>query len=95
LRIADYSTEKFMGTKEQCDRYSTEMARRFEDFTKWAIENWPHTDMPLTSSDFSESRKEIGQILGPRLMEGRTDFPELPSDENSPRYVQTTPAPWP
>lgn len=84
-----------MATKEQCDRYATEMAHRFEDLVKWAIETWPNKDTPLLSSDFSESRKEIGLILGPRLSEGRTDLPEFPGDDDSAQYVQTTPAPWP
>ena len=84
-----------MATKEQCDRFANEMAHRFEDLTKWAIENWPNKDTPLLSSDFSESRKEIGQILGPRLSEGRTDLHEPTSEDSSPQYVQTTPAPWP
>ena len=84
-----------MTTKEQCDQFANEMARRFEDLVKWATENWPDQDMPLLSSDFSESRKEIGQILGPRVGEGRTDLPELPGGDDSAPYVQTTPAPWP
>jgi hypothetical protein len=84
-----------MANKEQCDRFANEMARRFEDLVKWATENWPNKDTPLLSSDFSESRKEIGQILGPRLSEGRTDLPELPGENRSEDYVQTTPAPWP
>jgi hypothetical protein len=83
-----------MASKEECDRYAIEMARRFEEFTKWAVENWPVKDAPLQSFDFSESRKEIGQILGPRLLEGRTDLPESPS-EDSARYRQINPTPWP
>lgn len=84
-----------MATKEQSDQFANEMARRFEDLVKWATENWPDQDTPLLSADFSESRKEIGQILGPRLSEGRTDLPELPGEDDSAQYVQTTPAPWP
>jgi hypothetical protein len=84
-----------MANKEECDRFANEMAHRFEEFTNWAIENWPNKNTPLLSSDFSESRKEIGQILGPRLSEGRTDLPESPSEDSSTQYVQTNPAPWP
>lgn len=83
-----------MASKEQCDRFAAEMAHRFEEFTAWAVEHWPHKDMPLLSSDFAESRKEIGQILGSRLSEGRTDLAE-PSGDDAARFVQTTPAPWP
>ncbi len=84
-----------MADKEQCDRFANELAHRFEDLVKWATENWPDKNIPLMSADFSESRKEIGQILGPRLSESRTDFPESPSEDSSAQYVQTTPAPWP
>ena len=84
-----------MADKEQCDRFANEMAQRFEELVKWATQNWPHPDIPLQSSDFSESRKEIGQILGPRLSEGRTDLQESPSADDSAQYVQMTPAPWP
>lgn len=84
-----------MASKEECDRFADEMAHRFEDLVQWAIENWPNKNTPLLSSDFSESRKEIGLILGPRLTEARTDLPELPDEGNATPYVQTTPAPWP
>lgn len=84
-----------MATKEQCDQFSTEMARRFEEFTRWSIENWPNKSTPLMSSDFSESRKEIGRILGNRLNEGRSDLAPPQSDTNDNQFVQMTPAPWP
>jgi hypothetical protein len=84
-----------MADKEQCDKFADEMARRFEDFTQWAIDNWPNKDFPLLQSDFSESRKEIGHILGARLSESQEAPPPSPAAENSPRYINMNPAPWP
>lgn len=83
-----------MATKEQCDRYADEMAARFEAFTKWAVENWPNKDAPLMSSDFAESRKEIGLILGSRLSEAQTETPSERSGDDT-QYIHVNPAPWP
>ncbi len=84
-----------MASKEQCDRFATEMAHRFEEFTTWAVEHWPNKDTPLLSSDFAESRKEIGHILGSRLNEGRSDLTEPSGNDDGGQFVQMTPAPWP
>ena len=51
-----------MKNKEQCDQFAVEMAGRFEDFAKWAIEHWPSGGYPLLQSDFSESRKEVARL---------------------------------
>ncbi len=83
-----------MATKEQCDRYADEVAARFEAFARWAIENWPNKDAPLMSSDFAESRKEIGLILGSRLSEAQTETPSMRKGDHR-QYVQMNPAPWP
>lgn len=88
-----------MANNQDCDQYATQLARRFEDFTKWAIENWPVKDVPLIDSDFSESRRELQHILGERLHEA--DVSENPSSEmqskndGSIQYVNSNPAPWP
>lgn len=84
-----------MTNKEQCDKFASEMAQRFEDFVKWTIENWPDKEHPLLQSDFSESRKEIGHVLGVKLNEGQTSASPSPSAENSAQYVNVNPAPWP
>ncbi len=84
-----------MANKEQCDRFAVEMAGRFEDFAKWAIENWPNSDYPLLQSDFSEARKEIGRILGGRLNESQTNKPASDGAGSSDQYVNMNPAPWP
>lgn len=84
-----------MATKAECDKYAAELAQKFEDLTKWAIENWPKPEFPLLDSDFSASRREIGQILGPKLGDGdETD--SAPSGEQEPKqYVDMNPMPWP
>ncbi|MDB5764671.1 MAG: hypothetical protein JWQ21_3666 [Herminiimonas sp.] len=84
-----------MADKQASDRFAAEMAARFDDFTKWAIENWPNKDLPLLQSDFSESRKEIALMLGGRLSEGQTAGPGAPPAEDSGQYVNMNPAPWP
>jgi hypothetical protein len=61
-----------MASKEQCDRYAAELVARFDDLTRWAIANWPRADFPLMQSDFSEARKEISRIIGPKLGDGDT-----------------------
>lgn len=83
-----------MATKEECDRYAEELAARFEAFTRWAIENWPGKETPLMSSDFAESRKEVGMILGSRLSEAQTETPSM-RNGNHQQYVHVNPAPWP
>jgi hypothetical protein len=83
-----------MATKEQCDQYADDVAAKFEAFTQWAIENWPHRDYPLMQSDFAESRKEIGLILGNRLREVQNGS-DSRSTKDQKQYVHVNPAPWP
>jgi hypothetical protein len=80
-----------MADKQDTDLYATELARRFEELTQWAIEHWPYPSSPLTSSDFEASRKEFGALLGARLSEAG-QVPEPPEQQ---QYVQVNPAPWP
>lgn len=83
-----------MATKAECDQYAVELAQKFEDLTKWAIQNWPKPEFPLLQSDFDASRKEIGQILGPKLGEGEGEESTSPSNEPK-QYVDMNPMPWP
>jgi hypothetical protein len=84
-----------MSSKEQRDKFADETAQRFEDFVKWTIENWPDQEHPLLQSDFSESRQELGHILGVKLSEAQAGAPSPQSDDNSAQYVNVNPAPWP
>jgi hypothetical protein len=83
-----------MASKEECDNYAAELTNRFEQFTMWAMENWPRKEFPLMSSDFSESRKEIAQIVGPKLGEGDSNPPDSRKDDSAP-FLDVTPMPWP
>lgn len=94
-----------MASKAEHDRYAQELNHRFEDFTRWAIVNWPDKRFPLVESDFRESRRELAQIAGPKLGEGEpgeveverpsagNTAPGIPVDAK--QFVDVTPAPWP
>jgi hypothetical protein len=94
-----------MASKEEHDRYAQELTRRFEDFMRWAIANWPDKRFPLLESDFRESKRELAQIAGPKLGEGESGSheagqartgntaPGIPVDAK--QFVDVTPAPWP
>jgi hypothetical protein len=84
-----------MASKKECDIYAAKVAQRFDEFTKWAIENWPNKEFPLVASDFSESRRELGEILGPKLSEGEDAAPEKQNENDSGQYVNVNPMPWP
>lgn len=95
-----------MASKQEHDRYAAELTRRFEEFTRWAISNWPDKRFPLVQSDFRASRREIAEIAGPKLGEGEPEHVEAGSStghENTapgipvgmPQFVDVTPAPWP
>jgi hypothetical protein len=75
-------------------KYADEVVRRFEEFTSWAIANWPQKNYPLMPSDFAESRREISVILGRRLQEGEDSAAPTP-EQGGPQYTDVTPAPWP
>lgn len=86
-----------MADKEACDRYATELARRFDEFTQWARDNWPIETAPLLNSDFDASRKELQSILGEKLQQGQDQdsATESPPNDGSIQYVNINPAPWP
>jgi hypothetical protein len=84
-----------MATKEQCDKYAAELTERFEELTKWAMQNWPKKESPLLSSDFSESRREIAQLVGPQLGDCDTDTPPSAQGDNAAPFVDMNPMPWP
>lgn len=79
---------------DTAEKYASELVRRFEEFTSWAIANWPEKNYPLMASDFAESRREISQILGRKLHEGESAPAPTPLQDNAP-YIDTNPTPWP
>ncbi len=86
-----------MAGKEECDRYAQELARRFDEFTQWAQDNWPISSAPLLASDFDASRMELQEILGKKLQQGQEQdaYTEAPPNDGSIQFVNSNPAPWP
>jgi len=84
-----------MASKEECDRYAAELTQRFEELARWAIANWPKKDFPLLRSDFSESRREIGEIVGSRLGEANDDAAAPDRRRGPDQYIDMNPMPWP
>lgn len=82
-----------MPTPQECNAYASEVARRFEEFSQWAIDNWPDKSYPLMSSDFAQARQEIGLLLGSRLRDGPSSG--SPATDETAQYRDVTPAPWP
>jgi hypothetical protein len=83
-----------MASKAECDKYAAQLAQRFEEYTRWAMEHWPNKDFPLLASDFSQSRRELSEILGPKLSIGE-DPSDPPGNSEAGQYRDVTPAPWP
>jgi hypothetical protein len=84
-----------MASKEECDRYAAQLAQRFEEYTKWAIANWPNEEFPLLASDFAQSRQELSDILGPKLAAGETRRPDQDDNAGDGQYRDVNPMPWP
>lgn len=85
-----------MASKAECDKYAAELTQRFEELTKWAIVNWPRKEFPLLASDFTESRREIAGIIGPKLGDGDTEsLPASAANADDGQYRDVNPMPWP
>ena len=86
-----------MASKEECDRYAAELTHRFDEFVKWALSNWPKPEFPLLLSDFTASRREISQIVGPKLGDGdESDTGPRPAFGNGDaQFRDVNPMPWP
>jgi hypothetical protein len=84
-----------MTEKERYDQYAAEAVKRFEDFTQWAIANWPNKNFPLMQSDFNQGRRELSQIVGSKLGEGPPSPPAAHQANDASQYIETHPAPWP
>jgi hypothetical protein len=84
-----------MASKQECDQYAAELTERFEQLTQWAMENWPNKEFPLLRSDFTESRKELAQIAGPKLGDCDTDTSPPAKGDDAPPFIDMNPMPWP
>lgn len=83
-----------MASKQECDDYAARLTQRFDAYVQWAIDNWPNKEFPLLESDFAESRRELGEILGPKLSKGEQQ-PSGGAPDDSGQYRDVTPMPWP
>lgn len=94
-----------MPSKSEYDAYAQEVNRRFEEWVSWTIEHWPRTSQPLMESDFVAARRELSELLGPRLGEPGLgegarpgdrvpDPPGLAPDKDR-QYRDMNPMPWP
>jgi len=86
-----------MASKEQCDKYAAELTHRFDELVRWAIANWPKPEFPLLSSDFTQSRREISQIIGPKLGDSdeHGDPPGPAFGNGGGQFRDMNPMPWP
>lgn len=84
-----------MTTKEEYDQYAAELNQRFEAMMTWAIQHWPKKNFPLMQSDFSEARREIAHIIGPKLGDGDDESQEAKRRKNQTPFIDIKPMPWP
>lgn len=84
-----------MASKEECDRYAAELTRRFDGLVQWALANWPKSEYPLLSSDFTESRREISQIAGRKLGEAEDSTLGPKFGDEDRQFRDVNPMPWP
>ena len=81
-----------MASKQECDKFASELERRFQEVMQWAIENFPDQGEPLSASDFADVRKELSRI---GALAGRPAKREPEPSEGGPQYRSLNPAPWP
>lgn len=84
-----------MSDANQADQFAAELTQRFEDWTQWAIQHWPHHDFPLMTSDFAQSRRELNSILGAKLDAGQQSATSNQGPDESGQYIDSNPMPWP
>ena len=75
-------------------QFVNELWQRFEELQRWAEDNWPDKENPLSSADFVESRKEILGLRNPAQAPGGPPADREP-EQGGAQYVNLNPAPWP
>ena len=75
--------------------FSTELKRRFDELSAWAIANSPDPTSPLKRTDFEVCRKEIERLADRDLDMGERNATIPEPSENGPQYVNMNPTPWP
>lgn len=83
-----------MINEESRRQFVSELWQRFEELQKWAEENWPDQENPLSSADFVESRKEILGIRNPAQAPAGPVAGREP-EQGGAQYENLNPTPWP
>lgn len=81
-------------------QFVNELWQRYEELQRWAEENWPDKENPLSSADFVETRKELLGLRNPAQAPGRPASASAGGDAREPeqggaQYIDVNPTPWP
>ncbi|MYM87219.1 hypothetical protein GTP81_18180 [Rugamonas sp. FT107W] len=81
-------------------QFVSELWQRYEELQRWAEENWPDKEHPLSSADFVETRKELLGLRNPAQAPGRPASAGASGDAREPeqggaQYIDVNPTPWP
>jgi len=74
-------------------QFSEEFARRFNEFTQWAIDSRPDKSQPLDLSDFREFRMQMEEIV--TGVDSAHHRKSAEPEQGGNQYRQVTPTPWP
>ena len=76
--------------------FAGELERRFDELQAWTLENWPVTETrPLPSEVASLLTSARRRILSAMPIDSATNQQVPEPADGGPRYISTTPAPWP
>lgn len=84
-----------MATNDEYAQFGIEMKRHFEEFTAWAIANWPDKSAPLSNADFDIVRKKIASLADHNIDIAEHVAATPDPSESGPQYINVTPNPWP
>jgi hypothetical protein len=78
--------------------FAAELMARFEDFTAWAVDNWPKEgnggNYAPSQADFAAARKNVERLCGMHDP-ARVQADEPAPEDGGEQYVSINPAPWP
>lgn len=74
-----------------CEDYAKELTTRFKQLRRWAIDNWPLPNTPLSKADFNAAESDIRLLLGAKL-NAATEARSLEDVES--QFLPLATAPW-
>ncbi|SNS83399.1 hypothetical protein SAMN06265795_107107 [Noviherbaspirillum humi] len=83
-----------MTSREEIDAFRSELLRRFDELTHWAVDNWPDRQRPLTAVDFAPMREHFARAGEPPEHLRQEEPPPDPA-AGGPQFRDVDPAPWP